>query len=718
MNRSAYSTAGFAIKALSQLSKANIVIHGKENIPSGPNIFVINHFTRLETILLPSYIYSITDKPVWSLAAAPLFSGGLGKFLDLVGAVSTRDPDRDELIVKSLLTGEADWIIFPEGSMVKTKKIMKKGKFMVAGAAGVHEPHTGAAALALQSELFRHRILELTESTASDIGPILEGLKIEHQDDIESLSTSIIPVNITYYPIRAMENIASTLATKYVKDMPERMVEEIMTEGTMLLSGVDLDIRFGDPIKVVDYLDADWGVDELREDNTAGYSLPAQVSKKMRKTAYTIMHRYMADIYAMTTVNQEHLYASILRMYPFEKIREDEYRQRVFYAATKIDSLVNGDRDFFLHKSLQESQTHLLTNDRYKKYDNFLKLAQEKGVVKKTGHYLVRDRTKISVTLSFHKGRIDNPIEIIANEVEPLVWLQKIMGVAAWLPPFLVKLNITNYFFKRERENFTRAVERYGVAHKGQQDLGKPFLMPSFRRKMGVVLLHSYLAVPREVKSLATRLRRKGYWVYAPRLPGHGTSPADLAGRKYEEWMETVESGFAMMNNICDRVVVGGVGVGGSLALHIASRIPDVAGVFAVCPLFSLKNYSTNFMPSVDVWNRMLNKMKGEGKKEFLDFTHGNPHVNYLKNPVNGVKEVGDFLEFAQKLYALVKQPALIIQASKNPVVDPKGAKEIYDLLESGNKEFCLMSFDRHVIINGEGAGAVHHRISEFIKSV
>ncbi|MBW2682518.1 MAG: alpha/beta fold hydrolase [Deltaproteobacteria bacterium] len=717
MNRSAYLTTGFAIKTLSRLTRADITVHGQENIPSGQTIFVINHFTRLETLLLPSYISGLTDTPVWSLADASLFNGGLAKFFDLVGAVSTSDPKRDELIVKSLLTGEASWIIFPEGSMVKTKKIMDNGKFMIDHPGGMHEPRTGAAALALTAELYRRYIFELTESSPTQVWSVLESLDIEHLIDIKTQPTVIVPVNLTYYPIRAMENIASTLAEKLVKDISERMVEEIMTEGTMLLSGVDLDIRFGKPIEIEAFLDPKWLKEDMFRDGIGGYVLSDELKEKMRAPAYKIMQQYMGDIYGLTTVNHEHLYASLLRIYPFERIKESDFKRRVFYAASLISNREDYKREFFLHKSLQGSQAHLVTDDRLKKYENFLQLAIEKDVVKKDGDYLVKDRSSLSRPLSYHKGRIDNPIEIMANEVEPLTRLQKLLRSIGRQPAFLLKLLLIRHLIKQGLIDYDKACGNYiPSAEKSLTCLGRPFLLSALRRKRGVVLVHSYLAVPAEVRGLADHLRREGFWVYAPRLPGHGTSSEDLAERKYQEWMEAVERGFVLMSTICDSVVLGGVAVGGSMALNLAARIPEVAGVFAVCPPISLSDYSANFMPAVDVWNRMLNKMKGEGKKRFLDFSHGNPHVNYIKNPVAGVSEVGQFLDSVKKQYSTIQQPALIIQADKNPIVDPGGSRKIYEMIESDQKEYCLLSFDRHILVHGKRADMVQRKISNFIK--
>ena len=254
MNPIAYRTTSLAIKTIENLSRARVRLHDTDNIPAGSVIFVINHFTRLETFLMPYYIHKQVGKPIWSLASSELFVGAFGRYLASVGAVSTSHPDRDRLIIRSLLSGEAGWIIFPEGRMVKSKKIVEKGRYMISYAGGKHPPHTGAAFLALRAEFYRQRLLQLAHGAPQEARRLLSKLDLDSTDQISRQGTFIVPVNITYYPLRARINILNHLANLLVEDLPDRLTEELMTEGAMLISGVDIDIRFGRPIDIAPFL--------------------------------------------------------------------------------------------------------------------------------------------------------------------------------------------------------------------------------------------------------------------------------------------------------------------------------------------------------------------------------------------------------------------------------------------------------------------------------
>ena len=80
------------IHLVESFSKLKVQVHGQENLPKGAIIFVVNHFTRIETLLLPYHTFQLTGVPVWSLADASFFDGPLSGVLDLIGAVSTRNP--------------------------------------------------------------------------------------------------------------------------------------------------------------------------------------------------------------------------------------------------------------------------------------------------------------------------------------------------------------------------------------------------------------------------------------------------------------------------------------------------------------------------------------------------------------------------------------------------------------------------------------------------
>jgi len=714
MNSFAYRTTGLAIKAFSNLFKAKPQLHGTENIPTGGIIFVINHFTRIETLLMPYHIHRLTHKPVWSLADSGLFIGALGSFLEKVGAVSTRNPDRDRLIVKTLLTGEASWIIFPEGRMVKNKKIIEKGRFMVSYAGGKHPPHTGAATLALRAEFYRQRIRELADRSPGEAARLMEIFNIDSVKAVSRSTTYIVPVNITYFPIRARENTLSSLVRWLVEDLPDRAVDEILTEGTMLLSGVDMDIRFGEPIRIDQCVDRRSIQRDIRSGEKIGFDDILPSRSRMRKEALKIMQRYMTAIYQMTTVNTDHLFASILKYHPMARIEEQALRRKVFLVS---QAGLSGS-DIHLHSGLKMDRTHLLADDRYNRYGDFLSLALEKGVVKKDGTALIKDHSKFAAPFDYNRARMDNPVAVIANEVEPLELLQRHVRRIAWMPDFIIRRKVVRLLMKKAFEEFQADYQAFYIeGETKKKHVGAPYLIKGKRGRIGVVLIHGYMAAPLEMRALAEYLGRRGIWVYVPRMKGHGTSPEDLATRTYTDWTASVDRGYAIISSLCKHVVVGGFSNGAGLALDLAARVSCIKGVFAVSPPMQLQDFSAKFVPAVGAWNRLMDMVHlEEAKKEFIENKPENPHINYLRNPLSGVGELVKLMETLEPRLPTITMPALVVQSWRDPVVNPEGTEKIFKLLGSEDKTYLVLNFNRHGILMGDGSHQVHRAIYHFIK--
>ena len=716
MNKFAYLTTVLAIKKLSQLSKLNINIHGEENIPDGSIVFVANHFTRIETLFLPRQLNELTGIPIWSLADYSLFKGPLAAIFDKLGVISTRDPDRDRLMVKTLLTGEAQWVVYPEGRMVKSKKILEKGRYMISYAGGKHPPHTGAATLALRTEFYRQRFKALKEAAPDEAKRLMASFELDSIEQVLNRRTYIVPINITYYPLRFQENMISTLLQKALDDLSERGIEEMMAEGTMLLSGVDVDIRFGKPIEMGKFLKRPFILKDITSTRRIDFDDPIPSRRPMRRIALKVMFEYMSDIYHMTTVNHDHLFASLLKAIPSRRIDETTFRRKAFLAAT----LPLNETGIYRHEDLEKDQVHLLTDDRFHKYDTFLSLALDKGVLRKEGGVLIKEAAKFEHILDFHRVRVDNPVQVMANEVEPLKKLQRKIRFIAWQPAFLVRRRIAKRLMNSAVHRYEEA---YAAFHEDGESKGKgvgmPYLMGNRFRRTGILLVHGYMAAPPEVKELAVYLSKRGFLVYAPRVSGHGTSPDDLATRTHMDWMASVDEGYAIVSCLCKRVVVGGFSTGAGLALDLGARVKGLTALFAVSPPLQLQDFSVRFLPAVGVWNRCMDLIKKDGAKmEFVENRPENPHINYFRNPVCGVSELGLLMESVEKNLPRINIPALVIQADDDPIVNPKGSRKVFELINSEDKEYLLFNFDRHGILLGKGAERVHRAIGDFVQSV
>lgn len=720
MNRVAYRTTELAIKMLAGILKANSRFHDVSHIPDGPIIFVINHFTRLETILLPYYLYHLVKRPICSLADDGFFHGVLKSYFDRVGVLSTKDPHRDELIIRSLVTSGANWIIFPEGKMVKNKKLIRGKEFMIGDDQLARPPHSGPAWLGLRAEILRRVLLNRPDGLAETAACIAGQNGIGKEDTISTESVKIVPVNLTYYPLRSRENFLSDMAHKYVGAPTDRMIEELMAEGTMFLEGVDIDIRIGRSLDMAAYTDHQSITALLERPFDPAFDQCPKVDAYMKAAAGRIMHLYMERMYAATTVNHDHIQASLLRKRSFLPFSRSDFAGRAHLAVTGLQRIP--ELEGRLHKSLRQSQADVLTYDRTGKIGEFIKLGLESGfLVEDDQQRLLKEDDAWDQSPLMHEARIANIAEVMANEIEPLKRVQRCLLRVSRVPDRMVPAVNAYNLYRQDRQLYISEREAHAEKNEIEYESGRPFILPARSRRAGVVMIHSYLSVPEEIRECAKMLNRRGLWVYGVRLPGHGTCPESLARVELEDWRQALDRGVAVLNAACRQIFMVGFSVGGMLALEFASHYRQLAGVAAICPPFELADYSQRFMPSTDIWNRLLSRWKGnQYKQEFMDFEPENSTINYHRNPVAGVNQVGELLKLMKGRLEFVTQPTLVIAADNDQVIGAESAARVYGGIGAAKKEILKFHTERHNIIYGNHTGVetrVHEAVGSFLQS-
>ena len=716
MSNFALNATRMSLGMLERLLKSRIHTYGTEHIRDRPTLYVVNHFTRFETFIVPYVLNKTTGREVRSLAHSSLFKGAVGDYLRRLGAVSTGHPARNRLIIGDLMTGTHDWVIYPEGIMMKNKQISPKGRgYEITTPKGKTRPRTGAAMLALKAQYSRKEFFDCWEKgeheRAVEIG---NRYGFQLPDDLSRKDLSVTPVTITYYPIRPGRNLIKRVVMKLIRDLPERVQEELEVEGNLLLGETDIAITFGRPLEVSEYLGhipASKRVMKI----IVGEERMEDVEVWMRKGRLT--RDFMREIYSNLRVNLDHLMCNGFRQLKTDDVSERDYKKAVYLAARRVGT----DGDFHFHRSLTDELIHLVADERCDAAEDLLELAEEEEIIRRENGRLLIDREALRDDHDFHDVRLKNTVRILANEVGPLPEVTKIVSGFMNLSPEELDHRLVQTLIERDLALYEDEYETYFDEERCiDREVGCPRLLEGSKDAPGVLLSHGYLSSPREVAGLARFLNDQGYWVYIVRMQGHGTSPRNLEHIRWQQWYVSYLRGYAILRHSCKKVVLGGFSTGGLLALVKGShRGEDIIGGFSINSPLRLVNIKTRFVPAVARWNDLLEYFHlGGSDRDVLSHTPENAETNYTLNSVNGMYQLGLLMDTCSGCLKDVEAPWLLIQADEDPAVVPDSAGQIQKKMTAERVELEMMPFDRHGILSGEGHEAVYQRVSTFLESL
>lgn len=186
----------------------------------------------------------------------------------------------------------------------------------------------------------------------------------------------------------------------------------------------------------------------------------------------------------------------------------------------------------------------------------------------------------------------------------------------------------------------------------------------------GALVLHGFTGTPQSMRSLAEALAEAGFAVELPLLPGHGTTAEDMATTGWADWSAAAEAAYEKLAAGCDRVVVAGLSMGGTLTAWLASRHPEIAGIAVINGLID---------PIAPEARQVLDIMLAQGVLEVPGIGSdiakpGSKELSYGTTPVAATKALMDSVEGLAGEWAKITSPVLIFNSPQDHVVPPSSS--------------------------------------------
>jgi carboxylesterase len=234
----------------------------------------------------------------------------------------------------------------------------------------------------------------------------------------------------------------------------------------------------------------------------------------------------------------------------------------------------------------------------------------------------------------------------------------------------------------------------------------------------GALVLHGLTATTQSVQGLADALAAAGFRTAVPLLPGHGTTVEDLETTRWEDWVAAADGAYRELAAVCQRVVVVGLSMGGSLAGrvvadHAGERSTAAAGLVVVNPFVD---------PPAESFRAALRQMLDEGIRRApgIGGDVADPsaprEVGYDALPIATLLSLCEGLADLLTRLARITCPVLIMTSRTDHVVPTVSSDVLADRV-AGPVERVWLERSFHVATLDHDRAEVERRTVEFARA-
>jgi len=233
----------------------------------------------------------------------------------------------------------------------------------------------------------------------------------------------------------------------------------------------------------------------------------------------------------------------------------------------------------------------------------------------------------------------------------------------------------------------------------------------------GVLLLHGFGDTPQTLALLARRLRKSGYSVLAPLLPGHGRSLESFGKSRANEWIAAAKDAYIDMRARHDSVSVVGLSMGGALAVLLASERRKIPALILIAPYLGMPRRLWVSAATHWLWGGLAGEVNARNPRSIRDPIEREKNLAYGAVTGRGLHELSKVVRRARKSLTDVRAPTLIIQSREDPRCSPGVAEFALKTLGSEEKKLVWTEGAGHIITVDYGRERVFGEVERWLSA-